>query len=306
MNLYRDINLLPQFYNTVLTIGSFDGVHKGHVQVIKQIIKAAKNIDGTAVLITFYPHPQQVVQNNNKPLLLLNTPGEKYELLKQAGILNIIEVPFNTAFAALSADDYIAEFLVQKFNPKIIVVGYDHKFGNKRTGNFSLLKSNEHKYGYLVNEIPAHLLQQVTISSTKIREALLLGHIEIAETLLGYPYFFSGQVIMGNQLGRTIGYPTANLYIEDEHKLIPANAVYAVQIQWQNKLYRGMMNIGVRPTVGGTTRSIEVNIFDFTTDIYGETLKITFIKKIRNEVKFNSLSELKTQLNIDKIAALQA
>jgi riboflavin kinase / FMN adenylyltransferase len=304
MKVYRDINSLPVFNNAVITTGSFDGVHTGHVQIIEQLIKEAEKIGGTPVLITFYPHPKQVVQMKEKALYILNTPEEKYELLQIKGIENIVVVPFDKDFSQLSAQEYISNFLVEKFHPAIIVVGYDHRFGNNREGNFDLLKSKEAEYNFEVKEIPEHVLKNITISSTKIRAAMLEGDIEKAASYLGYHYYFSGTVIQGNKLGRTIGYPTANLQIQDEYKLVPANGVYAVDVQLGSRNLKGMMNIGIRPTVDGTKRVIEVNIFNFDEDIYGKNLKITLKKNLRLEVKFSSLEELKAQLAKDKEHAI--
>jgi riboflavin kinase / FMN adenylyltransferase len=304
MKVYRDINSLPVFTNAVITTGSFDGVHTGHVQIIEQLIKEAEKINGTPVLITFYPHPKQVVQMKEKALYILNTPEEKYELLQIKGIENIVVVPFDKDFSQLSAQEYISNFLVEKFHPAIIVVGYDHRFGNNREGNFDLLKNKEAEYNFEVKEIPEHVLKNITISSTKIRAAMLEGDIEKAASYLGYHYYFSGTVIQGNKLGRTIGYPTANLQIQDEHKLVPANGVYAVNVQLGSRNLKGMMNIGIRPTVDGTKRVIEVNIFNFDEDIYGQTLKVTLKKNLRLEVKFAGLEELKAQLAKDKEHAM--
>jgi riboflavin kinase / FMN adenylyltransferase len=304
MKVYRDINSLPVFTNAVITTGSFDGVHTGHVQIIEQLIKEAEKINGTPVLITFYPHPKQVVQMKEKALYILNTPEEKYELLQLKGIKNIVVVPFDKDFSQLSAQDYISNFLVQKFHPSVIVVGYDHRFGNNREGNFDLLKSKEAEYNFEVKEIPEHVLKNITISSTKIRAAMQEGDIEKASSYLGYHYYFSGTVIQGNKIGRTIGYPTANLQIQDEYKLVPANGVYAVDVQLSNQQLKGMMNIGIRPTVDGTKRVIEVNIFDFNEDIYEQTLKVTLKKNLRLEVKFAGLDELKAQLAKDKEHAM--
>lgn len=306
MNVYKNTDTLPSFKNAVVTIGTFDGVHQGHMQIIKQLKEEALKINGTAVLITFYPHPKQVVASLKKPIYILNTPEEKYELLHKAGIHNIVVVPFNESFASQPALGYIKDFLVAKFHPHTIIIGYDHRFGKNREGDYHLLEDESGKYGFIVKEIPERILQDVTISSTKIREALLEGDIDTANEFLGYPYFFSGKVIEGNKLGRTIGYPTANLNIEDIEKLIPANAVYAVDVEVENisGRFKGMMNIGVRPTVDGTKRVIEVNIFDFNKDIYGTSVKVYIKKRLRGEVKFNGLDELKTQLGKDKQDAL--
>ncbi len=315
MKVYKNIQELPVFSRPVLTIGTFDGVHQGHRQIIQQLLKEAKEIDGTAVVITFYPHPKQVVAGmdknpdavaeKNQPIQLLNSPQEKYELLHQQGIEHIVVVPFDQAFAEQSASDYVKQFLVDRFHPHTIIIGYDHRFGNNRDGDYHLLEAEAAKFGFLVKEIPEHILKNVTISSTKIRTALLSGDNETAATYLGYLYFFSGIVVKGNQLGRTIGYPTANIEIKNEFKLVPANGVYAVKValKERSQVYKGMMNIGLRPTVGGTKRVIEVNIFDFDEDIYGEELTITLVKFLRSEIKFNGLDALKQQLAADKDAA---
>ncbi len=299
MKVYKDLSLLPKFVRAVITTGSFDGVHTGHVQIIEQLKKESAKIDGTPVLITFYPHPKQVVQMKEKALQILNTPEEKYNLLHKNGIEHIVVVPFDTAFSQQTAQTYIKEFLVKHFSPAAIVVGYDHRFGNNREGNFELLKSVEATYNFQLKEIPELVLKNITISSTKIRQAILAGDIAQAALFLGYDYFFSGLVVVGNKIGRTIGYPTANLQIADEHKLIPANGVYAVNVKLGDRNLKGMMNIGLRPTVDGKKRTIEVNIFDFDEDIYGSTLIITLKNALRNEVKFDGLDGLKAQLAKD-------
>ncbi|MBS1496744.1 MAG: bifunctional riboflavin kinase/FAD synthetase [Bacteroidetes bacterium] len=304
MKVYKDMNQLPEFNKAVLTIGSFDGVHVGHSQIISQLLEEAANIGGTPILVTFDPHPKKILQNISKPLYILNTPEEKYNLLHQKGINNIVVVPFTKAFAGQPALQYIKDFLVDKFHPHSIIMGYDHRFGKNREGDYKLLEREAAKYHYLVKEIPEQVLQNVTVSSTKIREALLSGDIDKAKEFLGYPYFFSGKVVEGNKLGRTIGYPTANIELTNNEKLIPANGVYAVKVDVQGIFCKGMMNIGVRPTVDGSKRVIEVNIFDFDKNIYRETLTITLQKRLREEQKFNGLDALKAQLAKDKIAAL--
>ncbi|MEJ7611157.1 MAG: bifunctional riboflavin kinase/FAD synthetase, partial [Ferruginibacter sp.] len=305
MKVYSDINSLPHFPNAVITTGSFDGVHSGHVLILEQLVKEAEEKNGTPVVITFFPHPKQVVQIKDKPLHILNTPGEKYELLHSKGIKNIVVVPFDKSFAELSAQDYIEQFLVKRFDPAVIVVGYDHRFGNNRDGDYNLLKKAGAAFNFEVKEIPEHVLKNITISSTKIREAMLAGDIKTAAEYLGYDYFFSGTVVEGNKLGRTIGYPTANLQIEDENKLVPANGVYAVDVELNHRSLKGMMNIGVRPTVNGTKRVTEVNLFDFDEEIYGQSLKITLKQWLRSEVKFSGLDELKAQLGRDKEEAMK-
>lgn len=307
MKIYEDINALPKFENAVITIGSFDGVHKGHFYIINQLIQEAKRINGTPIVITFFPHPKKIVGDDNRPVLLLNTLEEKSALLKNAGIEHLVVVPFTKVFSELSAEEYVTNFLVSSFHPKIIVTGYDHRFGNNRTGDIKLLEHFSNQYNYVVKEIPEHILQEITISSTTIRNKIAAGEIESANELLGYSYFFSGKVVEGNKIGRTINFPTANLKVDYDNKLIPPTSVYAVTIEIENnvELYYGMMNIGYRPTIGGIEKIIEVNIFDFEELIYNQTLKIAVIKKLRTEEKFDGIDQLKNQLSIDKENALQ-
>lgn len=307
MNIYHDIHALPPFQKAVITIGTFDGVHLGHVQIIRQLVEEAQSIEGTPVLITFYPHPKQIVGSVDNPLYIINTLAEKAALLEAAGIHDLVVVPFNEAFANQPAEDYIQQFLVKCFQPHTIIIGYDHKFGKDRLGDYHLLENKAVEFGYMVKEIPEKILQNITISSTQIRKALLSGDIATANHFLGYPYFFSGIVIEGNKLGRTIGYPTANLSMEDEHKLTPSNGVYAVKVAVEgiNESFKGMMNIGIRPTVDGTKRVVEVNIFDFDEMIYGRKVTVSIVAKFRDEIKFDGLDALKTQLAQDKLAAIQ-
>jgi riboflavin kinase/FMN adenylyltransferase len=308
MNVYNNISQLPSFRNAVLTIGTFDGVHQGHVQIIKQLVSEAKTVYGTPVVITFYPHPKQVIEEGKKPIFILNTPEEKYKLLHAYGIEHIVVVPFDKAFAEQPAASYIKHFLVDKFHPHTIIIGYDHRFGMNRKGDYHLLEAEAVKYNFNVKEIPEHVLKSIVISSTKIREALHTGAIETANEFLGYPYTIKGRVVEGKKLGRTLGYPTANLNIADKDKLIPGIGIYAVTVRSEAVPgnFKGMMSIGTNPTVGGTERTIEVNIFDFEKDIYGTHVEISFIKRLRNEEKFDSLELLKEQLGRDKINALEA
>ncbi len=309
MTVHTNIQQLPVFKNALITIGTFDGVHGGHQQIIQLMKSEAARITGETVIITFHPHPRKIVGNLKGPVYLLNTMDEKITLLEKYGIDHLVVVPFTEAFANQSAEDYISNFLVNTFHPHTIIIGHDHRFGKGRSGDFQLLEDKALEYGYEVKEIPGYILKDMTISSTKIREALLEGNIDSANHFLGYDYFFSGKVVEGNKLGRTIGYPTANLLVEDENKLIPGNGVYAVTIKNEKLKMNdlgGMMNIGVRPTVDGTKRVIEVNIFDFDQEIYGETLTITLKKHLRSEVKFNGLDALRSQLAKDKLDALSA
>ncbi len=326
MKVHYDTTQLPVFKNAVVTIGTFDGVHTGHQQIIQLMLDEAKKINGETVIITFHPHPRQVIAARQAELFLLNTIQEKISLLEKYGIQHLVVTPFTEVFSLQTAEEYIEQFLVKTFQPHTIIIGHDHRFGKSRSGNFELLQEKSTQYNYAVKEIPGFMLQNNTISSTIIREALLKGNIHTASEYLGYPYFFSGTVVEGNKLGRTIGYPTANLRIEEDKKLIPGNGVYAVEVvgssEWEMgssewgvgsgelqmgsggmqvpRRYKGMMNIGIRPTVEGTTRMIEVNIFDFDREIYGETLTIHIKKRLRNEQKFTGLEALKEQLAKDK------
>ena len=309
MKVHYDIQQLPLFRNAVITIGTFDGLHNGHRKIIELMQSEAARVDGETVIITFDPHPRQVVAKEKAPLFLINILEEKIELLEKVNIDHLVVIPFTEAFANQTAEAYISDFLVNTFHPHTIIIGYDHRFGKGRRGDYKLLEDKAAEYHYEVKEIPVYMLQDITISSTKIRAAILQGDIDTATNCLGYDYFFSGIVVTGNKLGRTIGYPTANIQITDENKLVPGNGVYAVLINNEKlkiKNLGGMMNIGVRPTVDGTKRLIEVNIFDFDKDIYGETITITLKKFLRSEVKFNGLDALKAQLAKDKLAALDA
>ncbi|MDX1936837.1 MAG: bifunctional riboflavin kinase/FAD synthetase [Flavihumibacter sp.] len=308
MKVFYHIDQLPAFNKAVITIGTFDGVHLGHLQIIDRLKKEAARIGGETVVITFQPHPRKIV--STKPLQLINSPAEKIALLDAAGIDNLVVVPFTPAFAEQSATDYIQHFLIDHFHPHTIIIGYDHQFGNNRAGNYHLLEQFAARHKFLLIEIPAHEIENSTISSTKIREALLVGNCEEAANFLGYAYFFEGRVVEGNKLGRTIGYPTANLLVDDEDKLIPGNGVYAVKAQLQTSgaisdTLNGMMNIGLRPTVDGTKRVIEVNLFSFDRDIYGDILRVTLQHYLRTEQKFSGLDALKQQLATDKQQALQ-
>ncbi|MEJ7625977.1 MAG: bifunctional riboflavin kinase/FAD synthetase [Ferruginibacter sp.] len=306
MHLYNDITLLPVFRNAVITIGTFDGVHEGHSRIISQLINEAELVKGTPVVITFYPHPKQVVGQYKKPVFVLNTQEEKYRLLESKGIDHIVCVPFTKTFAEQPPETYIKDFIVEKFHPHTIIIGYDHRFGRNREGDYKLLEDAAHTYQYKVKEIPEYILKSSIISSTKIREALLTGEIDIANEFLGYAYTLSGKVTEGKKLGRTLGYPTANMAIHHPSKLIPAKGIYAVMVKTEAVpgRFKGMMSIGTNPTVDGKVQTLEVNIFDFDADIYNTDIEVSFIKKLRNEEKFNSLQELVVQMKLDKIDTL--
>lgn len=306
MKVHRELApSLPAFNHAVITVGTFDGVHHGHQQILAQMTAEAARVKGETVIITFHPHPRKIVSSVPGDIKLINTLEEKIDLLAKAGIDHLVVIPFDHVFANQTAEDYIQDFLFKYFKPSVIIIGYDHRFGKGRTGDYHLLEQYGRELGFEVKEITEEMLNQVVISSTRIREALLSNDINTANYFLGYPYFFEGLVVEGNKIGRTIGFPTANMHISSEEKLIPANGVYAVTISMDAESFTGMMNIGVRPTVDGKKRVIEVNIFDFNRDIYGKKLVIQIEKFLRGEIKFKGLDELKAQLNSDKTQAQQ-
>ena len=324
MRVHYDIENLPQFNKAVITIGTFDGVHLGHKKIIEKLIATAKDINGETIIITFHPHPRKIVSTNADNVWLINTLEEKLILLANLGIHHVVVVPFNQAFSNQSADAYIKDFLVKKFQPHTIIIGHDHRFGKGRSGDFLLLEKMSAELNYILEEIPKQMLDEIGISSTIIRQSILNGNVAKAEQLLGYQFFFSGQVVKGKQLGRTLGYPTANLFINEKEKIILGNGVYAVYAQVsekstiknqqefltnydqsKNDFIKGMMNIGLRPTVNGIERSIEVNLFDFDADIYEQDLTVIVKKFLRAEQKFGSLDLLVKQLAIDKIESLK-
>lgn len=303
MQVHRALDQLPAFANAVITIGTFDGVHKGHQEIIASMKEAAAETGGETVILTFHPHPRQVVRSTERTALL-STLDEKIALLDAQGVDHLVVIPFTLEFSQLSAEDYIQHFLVRYFHPHTIIIGYDHRFGNNRSGDFQLLEDKGPVYGFRVREIPERVLDLLKVSSTRIREALLSGQPSLAADLLGYRYFFEGLVVQGQQLGRTLGFPTANLAVEDEEKLIPANGVYAVRADTPGGTVNGMMNIGVRPTVGGLGRVIEVHLLDYKGDLYGRTLRVHLEAYLRPEQKFDGLDALKTQLERDRVNAI--
>ncbi|RYY56359.1 MAG: bifunctional riboflavin kinase/FAD synthetase [Chitinophagaceae bacterium] len=306
MQVHKDLDQLPSFRNAVVTIGTFDGVHLGHRQVIERLNTQARVTGGESVIITFHPHPRRIVSSAILGIRLINTLDEKLELLRDAGVDHVVVVPFTEAFANQPAEEYIRNFLVGRFHPHTVIIGYDHRFGRDRKGDYRLLEQYAPKLGFQLQEIPKHLLNDIGISSTRIREAMLNGQPGTAASLLGYEFFFSGLVVDGDKLGRQLGYPTANLRVEDEEKLVPANGIYAVYASLENvpERIRGMMSIGFRPTVDGKKRVIEVNLFDFNRDIYGQHLRVYTKKYLREEVKFDSLDALVKQIDQDKLDSL--
>ena len=288
----------------ILTIGTFDGVHIGHQKILKRVVALAQEEDLVPTVLTLFPHPRMVLQKDNS-IKLLNTIDERIQLLKNFGIEEVIVKEFTKEFANLSAKDYVEHILVDELNTKQIVIGYDHHFGKNRSANIDDLKVFAKAFNFKVEEISAQEIEDVTVSSTKIRNALNNGHIEIANSYLGYNYFISGEVVKGKGIGRTLDYPTANIAIKESYKLIPRDGVYVVKSEIEGLTIYGMMNIGTNPTVDGKTRSIEVHFFDFDKDIYGETLRIEFLHWLRSEQKFENLEALKKQLSNDMTDALE-
>lgn len=286
----------------VTTIGTFDGVHIGHQKILKQVVQLAEEKGYVPVVLTLFPHPRMVLQNDDS-IKLLNTIEERIELLKAIGIKEVIVKKFTKEFANLSAKDYVKQILVDELNTKQIVIGYDHHFGKNRSANINDLKQFATRYDFKVEEISAQDIEDVTVSSTKIRTALNEGEVDLANSYLGYNFFITGTVVKGKGLGRTIDFPTANISITASYKLIPSNGVYVVKSNIDNKSIFGMMNIGTNPTVDGKTRSIEVHFFNFNKDIYNSELKIEFLKRLRSEQKFKNLDALKNQLKEDMVNA---
>ena len=301
----KTYNNIKEYNNkkSVVTIGTFDGVHIGHKKTLERIIFNAKKLNCESVVLTFFPHPRMVLQDDYV-VQLLNTANEKKILLEKTGIDNLIIHPFSQEFSRLTAKEFVKEILVNQLNIRKIIIGYDHSFGRNRSANINDLIEFGKEYGFEVEQISAQEINDNAVSSTKIRNAILEGNINLANNYLGYNYFFSGVVVKGKQLGRTIGFPTANIKINEDYKLIPKNGVYIVKSNYDKKIVFGLMNIGTRPTVEGTNQTIEVFFLDFDKAIYDESLTIEIIEFIRNEQKFDSLNDLKNQINEDKNFAL--
>lgn len=299
MKVFNSISSYVSQKQSIVTIGTFDGVHIGHQEIIEKIIEDAQNSDYESLILTFFPHPRMVLAHE-LGVKLLNTINEKIELLEKIGLSNLIIHPFDEIFSQLSAEEFVAKILVEKLKIKKIILGHDHRFGKDRSASIDDLIIFGKKYNFEVEQISAQKIDQVAISSTKIRTALLEGNIVLANQYLGYQYSFSGKVIKGKQLGRTIGFPTANIQIDEAYKLIPKNGVYIVKSSIDEKIHFGMMNIGNRPTVDGKNQTIEVYFFDFDKDIYDTSISVTILDRIRDEKKFDSLEDLKKQIEKDK------
>lgn len=301
MQIYHNIDEFKRLENAIVTIGTFDGVHIGHRKIISGITELAKSTGGETVLLTFFPHPRMILHPEDESLKLINTINEKAELMEGLGINHLIITPFSRDFSNQTAEGYIRDVLVNKIGTKKIVIGYDHRFGKDRQGGLNDLLRLGPVYVFDVVEIPEQDINDVAVSSTRIRSALLEGDIGLANEFLGYPFFITGTVIRGDQIGRQIGYPTANIVIEERYKLIPGDGIFAVKVKVSGEYYKGMAYIGTRPTLNGVTRNIEVNIFDFDKDIYNQQIRMEFYHFVREDIKFNSLGELKEQLAKDKL-----
>ncbi|WP_264511524.1 bifunctional riboflavin kinase/FAD synthetase [Flavobacterium sp. N1719] len=299
METFFNIAEFPTSKGTVVTLGTFDGVHLGHQKIIKKLTESAQKMALKSLVLTFHPHPRTVLQDSSS-LQLLNTIEEKKVLLAHQNIDILVIHPFDKEFSRLTAEEFVVDVLVKKFNVKKIIIGYDHRFGRNRTATIEDLIHFGAVHGFEVEQISAEEINEITISSTKIREALHQGNIKVANDYLGYNYTLSGTVVQGQQIGRTIGFPTANIAIETTEKLIPCNGVYIAFAHIDNKKYEGVMNIGNRPTVNGQSQSIEIHLFDFNTSIYGEKITLELIEYIRPEQKFEDLNALKLQIAKDK------
>lgn len=305
MKIYHHIDDFTPLPNAVVTIGTFDGVHQGHRQIIARIEELARQTGGETVILTFFPHPRMIIHPEDQSLKLISTIDERAALLEELGIDHLIITPFSRDFSNQTAEAYIRDVLVKKIGTRTIIIGYDHRFGKDRQGELKDLQTAGPLYGFNVIEIPEQDINHVAVSSTRIREALLKGDIEQANTFLGYPFFITGKVIRGNQIGRQLGYPTANLLVEEGYKLIPADGIFSATVKIGGETFKGMAYIGHRPTINGMTRNIEVNIFDFDRDIYNQTVQMNFHHFIRHDVKFSSLEGLKEQLAQDRIDVLK-
>ena len=299
MKVYYSLDEVPFIGNAVLTIGNFDGVHLGHAHILKSLVE--QESDGLqSMVVTMWPHPRKVLNPELEGLRFLTSIEEKINLLSDIGIDHLLIIPFTKAFSEITALSFVQDILHDKIGVKKIVLGYDHCFGKNREGGLAFLSKYVHVFKYELQEIPKQEVDSLAVSSSQIRHFLESGQLADAKALLGRNYSLSGLVVKGNQLGRTIGFPTANIFLSFEEKLIPKNGVYAVRVHIGEGLYKGMMNIGYRPTVSGNSLSLEVNIFDFSQDIYGQTISVEFVHYLREEQKFGSLEALKDQLQTDK------
>ncbi len=301
MKIYNTFSEFVKVPNAIVTIGTFDGVHLGHKAILKDMVKTAKEIGGETVVITFYPHPRQVLNINAANLRFITTQEEKLKRLEMSGVDNVIVVNFTKEFSRVSSEDFISEYILKHINPVKLVIGYDHHFGNNRMGDFNLLNEMQNKYNFELQRIEAHDVENIAVSSTKIRHSLQQGDVERANALLGYQFSYVGKVVSGNKIGRELGYRTANIELEKEFRLIETAGVYATYVDYDGKEYKSMTYIGKKPTVNNEEiENIEVHLFDFDSDLYDKVIKVRFVKRVRGEHKFESLQALKKQIEIDE------
>ena len=303
MKVYRNIIEARNIPHAVVTIGTFDGVHLGHQAIFNKMKALAKNVGGQTVVVTFEPHPRWVLNIDSSNLRFLTTPEEKLKKFEEFGIDNVVIINFTKEFSRTPSEVFIKDYIIDNIKPAYIVVGYDHHFGKNRMGDFGLLNDMKLKYGFKVERVAAQDVENIAISSTKIRNALAVGNIKSANRLLGYTYSITAEVVVGNKIGRTMGFPTANLELPREYMLINCGGVFACLVDYNGQRYKAMANIGHRPTIGDRTKDqpiIEVNLFDFNGDLYGKQIRVSFIDRIRDEEKFDSLDELKAQLEQDR------
>ena len=303
MKIFHSINDFRSTKKTIITLGTYDGVHIGHKKILERVLQNTNDEQYESLVLTFFPHPRMVLQGDSD-IKLLNTINEKIDLLEEIGIENLVIHPFDEKFSRLTAEEFVKTILVDRLNIQKIIIGYDHRFGRNRTANIDDLINYGEQYGFEVEQISVQEINEISVSSTKIRQALLEGNMALANDYLGYDYFITGTVIQGKQLGRTINFPTANLAIQENYKLIPQNGVYIVKSSIDNKLVYGMMNIGFNPTVNGQNRSIEVHYFDFDADLYSKEIRVSILHRIRSEQKFPTFDLLKAQLEKDKQVAI--
>ncbi|TDE06042.1 bifunctional riboflavin kinase/FAD synthetase [Flavobacterium sandaracinum] len=303
MNIFHSINDFSSTKKTIITLGTFDGVHIGHKKILERVIQNTDNEKYESLVLTFFPHPRMVLQEHSD-IQLLNTIDEKIDLLREIGLENLVIHPFDETFSRLTAEEFVKTILVDRFKIHKIIIGHDHRFGRNRTANIDDLIAFGEQYDFEVEQISVQEINDISVSSTKIRNALLEGNMALANEYLGYNYFLTGTIIKGKQLGRTIGFPTANLKIEENYKLIPKNGAYIVKSILEQKTVFGIMNIGFNPTVNGQVQSIEIHYLDFDEDIYNEPICVSILQRIRSEQKFESVDLLKEQLEKDKKSAL--
>jgi riboflavin kinase/FMN adenylyltransferase len=304
MKIYQQLTDFHPPHFSVVTSGTFDGVHLGHQKILRRLQELAARKQGETVLLTYWPHPRLILQPEDKSLRLLTTLSEKVKLLEEMGVDHLIILPFTKELSQMSSEEFIRDILVDKIQTKTLVIGYDHKFGKNREGSFEYLQSHSHLFGFAIEEISRQDVDDLGVSSTKIRTALAQGDISTANKYLGRPYDLSGQVVKGQQIGRSLGFPTANIQIAEDYKLLPRDGAYAVHAEVNSIRYKAILNIGDRPTVDGQKKTIEAHLIDFEGDLYGQELRVYFQEFLREEKKFESLDALKNQLVVDRERAI--